>query len=93
MPKLKPSPGKVELQSPIMDEFQRWLCYELVNYKEWNHDLIEGGMKGAHRWSFKTKWWIISFDGRRVIVESEQPIVSLRKGLLIRMGSGRLELT
>lgn len=103
MPRLKPSPGKIQLQTPIMDEFQRWLCYELVNAKDWNKHLIEGGLRDGQGWSFSLilrnsedsakKLWTITYKGREIHVTSDEPVVEIRKGLRILMGSGRLELS
>jgi hypothetical protein len=93
MPKLKASPGRITLQTPLQDEFQRWLCYELENCKAWNSGQVTGGMVGLRQWKYELPGhWTISWSGGPIFINSTDPIVFIRKGLQIRMGQGRLEL-
>ncbi len=94
MPRYKPSPGTITLGTPISDEFQRWLMYELVNHSQWNPAQCEVELT-ARGWEARTKWWKISWDKhvKRVTVQSDEPVVYIGKGLRIMMGSAKLELS
>lgn len=99
MPRLKKSLGVVTFATPIPAEFQRWLCYELVNSKQWNPTLIDGGMT-RQGWEFKliNKFgkliWTISWNAvyQKLTVKSAEPKVWIRKGLEFSMGNGKMIL-
>lgn len=96
MPKLKASPGKVKFTTPVVDELQRYLFYELANAKQWNPEMIKHQPIGPNGWVFEclpmspAHKWAIRFDGRAITVMSEQPKVYIRKGLTITMGNSRI---
>lgn len=55
MPKRLKSLGHIKISSPFIDELQRFVCYELVNMKDWNATVVSGGMIGINRWQFEMK--------------------------------------
>ena len=87
MPKYKKSKGKCVIVTPHK-EFSDWFRAELLNSKAWNPGWIE--TDGRTR--FKTEQWVITVLATKIIVESEKPVVSLRKGLRIFMGRECLEI-
>jgi hypothetical protein len=97
MPRLKKSKGKMKVTTVFPDEFQRYLMYELANSRHWNPKSTHGGMTGPNRWeySFRSNLdaqynWHIEYNGKEIIVTSDQPKVEIRKGLYFEMGNARL---
>lgn len=96
MPRYRKSPGRIRIETPVTEELQRYLFYELVNTRHWNHD-IKHKIAGANRWTFETKQWKISLHPHAspsgfmaLVIESEQPRVWIRHGLYFEMGNARL---
>lgn len=100
MPRLLKSKGNIIFKTPVIDEFQRYLCYELYNAQQWNPETQSGGMSSqGWQFSFRSKvdrkydWKILwSRQGGYIEVVSSQPTVSIRKGLSFKMGKGELVL-
>lgn len=94
MPRRKLSKGTVRFSSPVMDEFQRLVFYELANSSQWNPSNIKHQSRGANRWKFVGKWekleWSIEYDGKYIHVTCPESTFSLRQGFTFDMGNGRL---
>lgn len=98
MPRTKPSPGKRKFVTPVIDELQRYVFYELVNAREWNRETIKHETIGPNRWRFTTGShgeakqvaWSIEYDGKALIVTSECSRFSIRQGLTFDMGNGSI---
>lgn len=95
MPRLKASQGEIIFKTPFPEEFQRWLCYELENSKQWNPELVTGGLcKDGWYYSCVTKksYWNIRYNKftNQLMICSKQSVVWIRKGLSFSMGQGRL---
>ena len=88
MPKYKKSLGKVTIATPHK-EFSEYVRQELLNTCDWN----PGWITTDYRTHFKTPQWTITVLAPKILVESQEPVVHLRKGFRILMGSGKLELT
>lgn len=94
MPRLKKSLGTVHFATPVNDEFQRWLFYELANARNWNPATIQYYGTNPNSWRIKndTAGWTIEYGIGILTVTSDKPIVQIRKGLAFNMGHGRLVL-
>ena len=88
MPKYKPSLGKITIATPHK-EFSAYIRQELLNTCEWN----PGWITTDGRTRFACKQWTITVLATKIIVESKEPVVYLRRGFKILMGSGKLELS
>ena len=97
MPKLKPSRGVVVFTTPMSAEFIRWLQYELFNSAQWNKKQIKhdnlGMQYSASAEDGRLLWTAdVRYNPPSVKFTSEEPVIYVRKGLLIRMSSGQLIL-
>lgn len=92
MPKLKPSLGEIYIKTPH-NSFSAWFREELVNHQAWNPDVISSiGNVFLHKENGKELWRILVMPAG-IRVRSKEPVVYLRKGIKIFMGSGKLEIT
>ena len=88
MPKYKTSKGKITIATPHK-EFSEYIRAELLCSREWNPSWI----KTDGRTRFQTPQWTITVLATKIVVESKEPVVYLRHGFRILMGSGKLEIT
>lgn len=88
MPKYKPSKGKIGFKTVYPEEFVAWFRKELNNFTEWNPLSVKKNGDNI----YITKQWKITLSNNFIKIESEEPIVYIRKGLKILMGSGRMEI-
>lgn len=65
------------------------MFFELANTMQWNKDTIKL-IRSTPQWEFKSPQWGISYDGKDIIVVSDEPKVWIRQGLYILMGSAKL---
>ncbi len=94
MPKYKPSLGEITITTPHQS-MKNYLIDELENTRQWNPQYIT---RLGNKFLFRSKatynpLWLIEITETGLRCKSDQPIVSLRKGFRILMGSGKLELT
>ena len=84
------------LVTPVNDEFQRWLFYELANDREWNKDLISHKIIGPNSWEFKmtpkdgSPGWSIRYHTNIIVVESKLSRFQLRQDLTFDMGNAQV---
>jgi hypothetical protein len=92
MPRYKPSLGDIEIQTPHRS-FSIWFREELVNMQAWNPNVV---FSTGNIFRFinedKKELWRILVGQNSIRVKSQEPVVYLRHGLRIMMGSGRIEL-
>lgn len=97
MPGYKKSPGRIRITTPVTEELQRYVFYELANTMQWNPKGIKHTIRGANRWTFESKQWKVSLDPKgspsgfmALVIESEQSRVWIRQGLYFDMRNARL---
>lgn len=97
MPRLKPSPGKWKFTTPVSDELQRYLMYELECSRQWNKTTMHHKILGPNRWQYRCQpksstspIWTIEWDGKAIIAVCNDPKIWIRQGLEIDMGNGRI---
>jgi hypothetical protein len=74
---------KFEVSTPHNEEFSRWLYYELVNTCQWNPRLIKETTMGEE-FRYPDYWRItISPHTKRITIECNARVFSIRKGLKV----------
>lgn len=90
MPSYKPSLGTITIFTPF-PSFGEWMIEELENFRRWNPELIE--RRGNTFGFVGDVQWAIRVQRNKIICVSNQPVVYLRHGVRILMGSGKLEIS
>lgn len=92
MPKYKQSLGTIEIKTPE-PAFRDYIKAELLNLKAWNPKLITKLGNTFHFISpSKGKLWTIELTKTGFKATSQEPVIYLRHGIKIFMGSSRIEI-
>ena len=89
MPSYKKSLGIIEIRTPETKAFHDYIVAELRNLMAWNKEYIKFDGKS---FTFKNLWKITP-TRTGFIAESKEPVIYLRHGVKIFMGSSRIEIS
>jgi len=101
MPRYKASQGRFTVQTVFPEEFCRWLNYELFNSVQWNPESMRNSSPAHQQYECvnkagKTLWRIVltpyGFNKGATFISNE-PIIYIRKGLIVKMGSGEVVIS
>lgn len=93
MPKYKPSLGDITITTPH-PSFANYIREELENHRVWNPKYIARiGNIFVFKPTATTELWRIQVTTNGIRVRSKEPVVYLRHGIKIFMGSSRIEIS
>jgi hypothetical protein len=93
MPRYKQSLGRIKIATP-QKAFVYWMREELEEHMRWNPMYVVRYGRDEYSHSYKgTMLWKIILHERAIEVVSQEPVVYLRRGIKIFMGSSRMEVS